>query len=172
VESAASSLGLNNPWPSFVGTGVDLAEADIALTYRSASRTNEVVVKLLGDNNGAPNIADVLEQWTVTNIPITPNSMIFDLTSTSNPFLASGVQYWLAALPGASDTLAAWNKNSTGAFGEDFSASGDGSAPWTSEPNSPTTAFRILATPEPSSIFLLGTGLMALGMTLRRRRVS
>jgi hypothetical protein len=152
----------------FTGTGVNLSEVKLPLGSEHVG-TNSVLVELLGDSGGTPDTTNILEQWTVNNIPTDPVSQLFDLTSVMNPFLASGTHYWLAAFPAANDTNAGWLKNSTGATGFDFR---DPPIPtwFTAPPLDPTPAFSIIGVvPEPTSLMLLGSGALILAGMIRRK---
>ncbi len=155
---------------NFTGTGLFLTEVDLA--FYSTQGTPSVIVKLLGDSGGFPDSYTVLEQWTISGIPTYPTSQIFNLASITNVLLASGITYWLGAFPAAPDTSVGWNLNSQSFVGEAYSFNGgvDWGYSWSYNP-----VFRIMGTAtvsavEPTSILLLGLGLMGLAGVRRFRK--
>jgi hypothetical protein len=157
---------------SFTASSTDyLTELDIALS--SSSGTNAVTVELLNDSSGP---GTVLESWAVGNLPLfnTTSTTLQTLTSTGGVELVSGDTYWIAMLPGGSDTYAVWNWNSTSATGTQYENEGSGWAEYATDV--PTGAVEVLGTsetptptPEPGTFALLGSGLLGLAGALRRK---
>ena len=85
-----------------------------------AAGTNSVVVELMTDNGGTPGsvlesygFVDQMGAFGSQNSPLVAHSV-------TNPILVAGTNYWMVAVPGASDTNAAWNYNDQSVTGTDL----------------------------------------------------
>jgi hypothetical protein len=113
-----------------------------------AAGTNSVVVELMTDNGGTP--GSVLESYGFVDQMGAFGSQNSPLVATSvtNPILVAGTNYWMVAVPGASDTNAAWNYNDQSVTGTDL-YSRDGGATWTSNGSQTLGAFEVFGAPVP-----------------------
>jgi PEP-CTERM motif len=161
-----------------------LSDIQLAVFYFGSGLTNpitnsSIVIELQNNNSGAP--GSVIESWTASNLPVyNPSSGSQPLTfvsSTLSLTLSAGTQYWVSVLPGNSDTDAGWAVNSLGLMG--VSSSNDGGSTWSPVTNAPpiyTPAFQVdsvasAVAPEPSNLFLAGTGIAGMvGYAWRRRK--
>jgi hypothetical protein len=144
-----------------------LGSIDVAIGWTGAP--NQYTLALMTDNGGLP--GSILETWKVT-----PS---FEFGSCSNCFntvfanqhivLQSGVQYWLAPFP-SSGFDGSWQDNIVGSFGE-VAESEDGGKTWSPTVAGPLLgAFDVKSTvPEPSTLILLGSGLLAIMGVARRK---
>lgn len=147
-----------------------LAQIDIALSF--VSGTNSATVELLSDNGDTP--GSVLETWSVTGMPTYPTNgdanTLQSLTANASVTLASGNQYWIEAIA-PSDTTLGWNLSNTGSGG---SAAYGTISQGGYTMSDPLSAFDVLGnapsvTPEPSSLLLFTTGILAIALVTRRR---
>jgi hypothetical protein len=152
-------------------TGISIIGANIGTpqswsTTFVAGATGDLGDILLPMWGGPPSLAfdfriqnssnTVLESWTgLTAVTTTGGPRpVVDVTSMVHPLLSTGDTYTLTASPNNANTDDAWDIDNTLTVG--------------------TVGFRVLsqtATPEPASLSLLGTSLLAFGgFHLRRRR--
>ena len=151
---------------------VAFGSAQLALEYHSG--TNAVDVMLMSDAGGLPGSS--LETIHLTNIPTGPS--LVTAISPAHTLLTPGTDYWLAAVA-SNDSYFSWMMNNQGQANDLAYRLDHGSGPlaWQSAgPGNPDVAFSIspTAVPAPSSLGLLGVGMLTLGgfgaTGLNRRR--
>ena len=128
--------------------------------------TATFTVEITSDSSGKPGA--VLESYSLTSI--TGATTIRTLTSILHPSLSSLSTYWIAVFPGDTTTAGAWNWNSVGATGYDFST--NGGSTWAGPIAGTSPAFDVIGTPtvpEPTTWVLLAAPLAAM-LWFRRRR--
>jgi len=142
-----------------------------------ATGANALDLWIAADDNGVPGAA--IESFHLVDamtfgLPTGTVTIPVVATSTTQPILLAGNQYWVAAEVSELFEVARWSINSIGDTGP--AASGNFGT-WTGSDDALRPAFRIFgesvgdtAIPEPSSLLLLSSGLLGLA-GLRRRRV-
>ncbi|MBZ5609646.1 MAG: hypothetical protein LAP38_15400 [Acidobacteriia bacterium] len=165
VSTVASTGFLLQPAFSFTPSGTfNFTELDIALGFING--TNSVTVDLMSDSGGSP--GSVLDSWNVSGLPAFGSCCTLQaLLANNTTTLASGTPFWVAVLPGAADTYAVWNLDSTGALGDVFEDQGSGFALFGADAT--VGAFQVLgdpstAVPEPRSgmLAVIAAGMLAM----------
>jgi hypothetical protein len=152
-----------------------VSQIDLAVGY--VTGTNLFYASVWTDNNGLPGT----ELWNEQNLS---SSQAFGgccglvtITGISGLTLAAGQQYFVVLGPESlsATTWEAWNWNNQGVNGLDLYSTNGGSS-WNSNGSgNPIGAFDILGSsgagsvPEPSSMILLGTGLVGAFGTMRKK---
>jgi hypothetical protein len=100
------------------------------------------------------------------------NNALVLLTSVLHPALVSGTQYWLTVSAPLTDSIV-WNSNSIGDT-SDQAVSTDGGATWFAPSGLTPGAYEIdgnltSSTPEPSTLLLLASGVVLIGIKRRFR---
>jgi PEP-CTERM motif len=175
VNSGLGAAGTSLAFDFTAAGTFDLTQIDAALTAGTGINTPQSITLALNvDDGGYPGSA--LESWTISNILA---GGIYSVLSTSGIELQAGQLYWLTALPNSLTTSVGWYLNSLGAVGPGVFGPADGSS-WSPLPgasSAPEAAFDVIgnpmvSTPEPSSVALLGMGLLALMCGFWRRQLQ
>lgn len=168
---AGNVTGTQIPAVAFTPSGsFTFSSAQVAVG--SLSGPNILQVILMTSSGGAP--GNIIETITVTNLPSFGSGGIALANSALHPVLTSGTQYWLVAFPPDPNTIMAWNFSLIDFSSPVLGSFTDLTGPWLSiqGQGGPRPAFQINGepVPEPATMLLLGTGLAALGTTVRKRR--
>jgi len=144
------------------GSAYALSDIEFAGSVRNTESLNRVTGKLYDTVNGLP--GDVLESFNLTLDPNASGAPLYQLTSLTNPVLATGQEYWFGLSDPVTNDLT-WFFNGTGVSNV---ATLSGST-WSYSPGQYSqgalvvNAELVTASPEPASLLLLG-GALALGL--------
>ncbi len=147
----------------------NLSDAVLALGNYAGSNS-PVNVYLESDNGGVPGsvLATLTQQGSIP--PFSSGGGLVQFNCAGCGQVSAGTQYWIVALEGDPNTEQAWmfayqDQQGSAAFNQLGSATG----PW-NQFNSTISGFRVDgAVPEPGTLVMLGSGIVAAAAGLRRK---
>jgi len=164
VSGAASPVGQFIAANEFTaGLSGAVNEIDIALALITGTGNATVSLYTVG-NTGLPDV--LLGSWAVT-----AHNDVETILVSNGPDLASGTEYFMV-LQADDVTWDAWDWNITGATGIDLFST-DNMNSWTNNGIQTLGAFRVLGqptgVPEPGTLIMLGSGVLAAAGVIRRK---
>lgn len=160
---------------SFTMSNASLYLSQISTAVQISSGSNAFLLTLNQNSNGMP--GQVLEQWVLTNVaPFGGGNPTFSgfetVYPTGNLLLQGGKTYWLVVSPlnPNSTTNGAWHDSSASIGTVDQQVNGGAWQTYTGYQGTFSVDGTVSPVPEPGTFLLLGTGLLALGPTIIKRK--
>jgi hypothetical protein len=182
----AKALGLRGAAESFVADSTGIGDVELQL-QRTGTSTGSIVITLNANGTNAPGaVLNTIATITASTIPTTET--LYDFYNLGITGLTAGTTYWIEVAKGSTGTASVntFTNTATPAYGSANATYWAGSGSATTVPvlstcvsdtnlcdvlHTPTVNYafnQATPTPEPTTMAILGTGLVGLGWSRRR----